>query len=254
MSKHAHTRPFANLLSLNEMIAYIMAHAFTLGQKWMAKDIYEIAKEMDAFPMSDNQTYVYRIMKNLAQKEILFMNQAWSTTERPTLHYSLSAKGQVFFYSGQMSVMKTTPEKLKALQLFLADLESNLQAASAPPPSADEHVTTVVGVGDYYDWLLLRAAEVGRSPHAYKDFGAEFGKPVNLSYLYKLHGELQEQGYLAGDWITTSGRLRQTELERALSREVQSAKNRLMRIEKTGVHVQAWLKSKRASSDPSVGS
>lgn len=246
MSNHAHMRPFANLISLNELVTFIMAHAFTLQKKWMAKDIYEIAKEMNTFPMSSNQTYVYRIMKGLAQKEILYMNQAWSTTERPTLHYTVSDKGQVFFYTGERSVMKSLPEKVKALQHFLLDLERKLSIADSPAANRNEPVNTVVGVADYYDWLLLRAAEVGDSVHRYKDFGAQFGKPVNLSYLYKLHGDLQKQGYLAGEWITAAGKVKLAGLEDALSREVHAAKEKLKIMEKTESFVHSWLKNKRA--------
>ncbi|MFI8716190.1 hypothetical protein [Brevibacillus brevis] len=254
MTKHSHMRPFANLISLNELVNLVMAHVFTIKRKWMAKDIYEISRALEVFPMSENPTYVYRIMKNLAQKEILLMESTWSTTERPTLYYSVTGKGTIHFYSGEQAVIKTMPTRIRRLRHFLNDLEKKLsESQSTPSPLSEDQNDFIIGVADYYDWLLLRASLDGKSPHTYKDLGEDFGKPVNLSYLYKLHEELEYIGYISGNWITSEGKEKLVNLEVALFAEVLKAKERITRLEKTESLVKGWIKEKGITLNPKTG-
>lgn len=247
LSKHSHMRPFANFITLNELVHLVMAHAFTLQKKWMAKDIYDMTSSMNVFPMSSNQTYVYRIMKNLAQKDILFMESTWSTTERPTLHYTVMEKGLIHFYTGERAVIKAVPAKVKQLRHFLHDLDQKLPASPCPPSPLpeNEQEKKIIGVADYYDWLLLRGALDGKSPHSCKDLGDNFGKPVNLSYLYQLHEDLEQTGHISDDWITCKGREKLAALECELKTEVQEALKRVEKLEKTESSVKSWVKAWR---------
>jgi hypothetical protein len=164
------------------------------------------------------------------------------------LHYSLTEKGNVYFYTGEEAVIKNVPAKIRQLQRFLNDLEEKLAGSQqTPSPTPDGQADVVVGVADYYDWLLLRAALDGKSPHTYKDLGEEFGKPVNLSYLYKLHDDLERIGYIGGDWITDKGKERLAALERALASEVQKAQERVNRLEKAKAIVKSWVRERNHS-------
>lgn len=236
-------RPFANFITLNEVVNLVIAYAIGLQSKWMAKDIYAMVKELEAFPISGNQTYVYRIMKDLAKKDILYMHSSWSTSQRPTLHYSVTDKGNVHFFTGEEAVIKRIPVKIQKVQHFLSDLAKNLNGTDdTPPPHVNQESNSIIGVADYYDWLLLRAGSDGLSPYSLKDMREEFGKPINMAYLYKLRGDLEKLGYLAGEWITPSGKVKLLQLEVALAQEVNLARDRIERLQQAETKISSWIR------------
>lgn len=236
------TRPYANLLSQNEWINFILSFAFNERQEWRATDIHEVTKYLNAFPMSDDHSYTFRVMKNLASKGILNAVKTWG--DRPALTYRLTDVGITHFYTGEASVQKQVAAGIKHLKLFISDLEDALTRAGYPLDDNQRRVG-YVGLRHYYEWLLLQGAKNNNSPSQLLQGAVNgYGKSINKAYFYQVYRELQP-AYILDQSITDQGKARLNQLEHSLFNEIQYIKPLLDKMINAKKYIKHWITIQR---------
>ncbi|MCR8982431.1 hypothetical protein [Brevibacillus laterosporus] len=239
------SRPFANLLSQNEWLNYILSFAFSEKREWRPSTLHSLAKSLHCFPISEDDSYTFRVMKNLADKGILQTVKIWR--ERPILLYRLTDIGEVHFYSGDHSVQKNITASLRSIQKFLNDIEGHLHSSG--------HVTEEKGprgylsLRDYYEWLLLQGTSMENSPS--QILGAankQYGKTVKKSYFYQVYKELQPD-FVNESKLTILGQERLLVLEQTLLHEVGSVKQSIHEMLGINRQVKRWVKTYQSEQD-----
>ncbi|MCR8987702.1 hypothetical protein NW801_22180 [Brevibacillus laterosporus] len=234
------SRPFANLLSQNEWLNYILSFAFSEKREWRPSTLHSLAKSLDFFPISDDDSYTFRIMKNLAAKDILQTVKIWR--ERPILLYRLTDVGEVHFYSGDYSVQKNVIASLRSIQKFLVDLERQL-LNSGHVIEGEEQRGGYVSLRDYYEWLLLQGIAIGNSPSKIiGEANRKYGNSVKKSYFYQVYKELQPQ-FVYQNKVTGLGEKRLGRLEQTLLHELVSVKQSIQKMIDVQRPIAQWVKA-----------
>lgn len=235
-------RPYANILSQNEWINYVVSYAFAERQSWKAHEIHDLVLFIDAFPISADDSYTSRVIKNLASKGILHPIKKWS--DRPQLFYSLTDKGIIHFYTGEYSVQRAVLSTITFLETFILKFERDLpcidQIGQIPMTTGG-----YVGLRHYYEWLLLNGARKGLGTAELLKNRSGYGKPINKAYFYQISRDLQNE-YIINKTLSTKGVERLSDLEIILLNDIQNVKTILLKMSTVQKLVKQWIKENKS--------
>lgn len=233
-------RPFANILSQNEWINYILSYAFSTRQSWKATDVHALAKYINAFPVNADHSYTFRVMKNLGAKGLLQTSKTWR--DRPVLMYRLTDAGNTHFYTGDQAVQKQVMATIAHLKQFVSDLEKSIPGGHS---THEERALPggYIGLRHYYEWLLLQGAKQGNSPAQLLSAVNPYGKSIKKSYFYQVYSELQP-ALIVNQQLTHNGQIYLENLEQTLLLEIQKIKPLIDKMTNLPRYIKQWIKAK----------